>query len=93
MNRSNCLNVSDPSVAGAVRTAAIARSCVGALVVGGILAVAGLTACQPHRASVSRSMDAGVSQFDPRQATDATLDRQLQLDPSEIQLYTQNIHG
>jgi hypothetical protein len=93
MNRSNYSNLSDPSMAAAVRTAGMARSFVGALLVGGVFAVAALTACQPQRASVSRSVDAGVSQSSPREATDASLDTQLRLDPAEIQFYSQNIHG
>lgn len=92
MNRSNYSNLADPSTAAAVRTAAMARIVAGSLIVNCILAVASLTACQPQRGTASRAVDASASQAAP-QPTDAGLDTQLRLDPGEIQLYTQNVHG
>lgn len=94
MNRFNYSYSSDASMMAARRTAAIARGVAGGFVIGCILAVAALTSCQQQPpVSASRVIDAGVGQSAPPQATDASPDTQLRLDPSEIMFYTSNVHG
>ena len=92
MNRFNCSYSPDTSMMAACRTAAIARSIAGGVVVGCILVVATLTGCQQHVSS-DRVLDVGVDQFAPPQATDSKLDTQLRLDPGELMFYTSNVHG
>lgn len=93
MNRfSNYSYPSDTSMMAARRTAAIARSIAGGVVVGCILVVATLTGCQQH-VSTGRVLDVSVDQPSAPQATDSKLDTQLRLDPSEIMFYTSNVHG
>ena len=93
MYRFNYSYPSDASMMDARRTAAIARSVVGAFVVGCILLGMALTGCQQQPTSGSRVLDAGVGQSAPSQETDASVDTQLRLDPSEILFYSSNVHG
>ncbi len=93
MNRFNYSYSSDASMMAARRTAAIARGVAGGFVIGCIVVVAALTGCQPQPVSGNRILDTGVGQPVKPQATDASLDTQLRLDPSEILFYTQNVHG
>ena len=92
MNRFNYSYSSDASMMAGRRTATIARSVAGALVSGCILFVVALSGCQ-QPVSASRVIDAGVGQSARPQATDASLDTQLRLDPSEIMFYSSNVHG
>ncbi|MEO8187987.1 MAG: hypothetical protein ABI580_11560, partial [Burkholderiaceae bacterium] len=93
MNRFNYSYSSDASVMAALRAAAIARGVAGGIVIGCIVAVATLTGCQQQPVSASRVLDAGVVQSTPSQESDASLDEQLRLDPSEIMFYSSNVHG
>jgi hypothetical protein len=93
MNRFNYSYSSDASMMAGRRNAAIARGVAGAFVIGCILAVATLTGCQQQPISAGRVIDAAVGQSAPPQATDASLDTQLRLDPSEIMFYSSNVHG
>jgi hypothetical protein len=93
MYRSNYPQSFDESMVAAARNAALARSAVGSLVVGCILAMAALTACQPQQAAVARVVEPGGEQSPSRPATDPSLDTQLRLDPSEIESYSMNVHG
>jgi hypothetical protein len=92
MNRFNCSYPSDASMIAGRRTAAIARSVAGALVSGCILFVVALSGCQ-QPVSGNRVLDAGVVRSIPSQESDASLDKQLRLDPSELLFYTANVHG
>ncbi len=93
MNRLNYTYSSDASMMAARRTAAIARCVAGSFVIGCIVAVAALTGCQQQPLSANRVLDISVGQSVAPQETDASLDTQLRLDPSEILFYTQNVHG
>jgi hypothetical protein len=93
MNRFNYSYSSDASMMAARRTAAIARGVAGGFVIGCIVVVAALTGCQQQSAAANRVLDTGAVQSAAPQATDASLDTQLRLDPSEILFYTHNVHG
>lgn len=92
MNRFSCSYPSDASMIAGRTTAAIARSVAGALVSGCILFVVALSGCQ-QPVSGNRVLDAGVVQSTPSQESDASVDKQLRLDPSEIMFYSSNVHG
>ena len=94
MNRSSYSYSSDTSMKAALRIVAITRGVIGSVIVGCIFAMVALSACQQQRpVSGNRVLDTGVSQSSPSQATDASLDAQLRLDPSEILFYSSNVHG
>ena len=93
MNRNSYPYSSDSSMTAALRIVAITRGVIGAVIVGCIFAMLALSACQQQPVSNNRVHDAGVGQSVPPQATDASLDTQLRLDPSEIMFYSSNVHG
>jgi hypothetical protein len=51
-----------------------------------------LSGCQ-QPVSGNRVLDAGVVQSIPSQESDASVDKQFRLDPSELLFYTSNVHG
>src|SRR4029453_3833925 len=84
---------SDPSMMPALRTVAITRGIIGTVIVSCIFGMLAPAACKQQPVSGNRVLDSGAGESVPSQATDTSLDTQLKLDPSEIMLYSWNVHG